>query len=122
MLKHLNFIAHATTSVFLAASGHVSAHDWYTELKTEDGTSCCSMKDCHPVLHRYTEDKDLEIQIGRIWIVVNSALVLSVSSPDDVAHACYYFGRGRKFNESRNYLDWEVKGPIIRCVVLPGNS
>jgi hypothetical protein len=122
ILKQLDFIALATTSLFVVASSHVSAHDWYIDLKAEDGISCCSMKDCHPVLHRYTESNDLEVQIGRYWIVVSSELVLSVSSPDSDAHACYYYGRGQHFNESRNYLDWELKGPIIRCVVLPGNS
>src|SRR4051812_43369906 len=85
--------------------------------------SCCSMKDCQPVGHRYTGIKGLEIQIGEVWFVVNPASVLPLSSPDNDAHACYYYGRTRNVDESsKNYLNWYVTGPVIRCVILPGDS
>jgi acetyltransferase-like isoleucine patch superfamily enzyme len=113
----------ATTISFMAAITSVAGHDWYTVLKAEDGNSCCSMKDCHPVGHRYNGIIGLEIQIGEAWFVVNPASVLPVSSPDNNAHACYYYGSPRNIDkESKNYLNWYVVGPIIRCVILPSNS
>ena len=122
-LPRLNYVSLTTNLFFVAASTNVSAHDWYTPLKAQDGASCCSMKDCHPVGHRYTDIKGLEVQIGEVWFVVNPASVLPVSSPDNDAHACYYYGSTRNVDESsKNYLNWYVTGPIIRCVILPGDS
>jgi hypothetical protein len=122
-LPRLKYVALATTMFFMADPTNVSGHDWYTALKAEDGASCCSMKDCQPVGHRYTGIKGLEVQIGEVWFVVNPASVLPVSSPDNDAHACYYYGSTRNVDESsKNYLNWYVTGPIIRCVILPGDS
>jgi len=107
----------------IAASTNASGHDWYTALKAEDGASCCSMKDCHSVGYRYTGITGLEIQIGEVWFVVNPASVLPVSSPDNDAHACYYYGSTRSIDESsKNYLNMYVAGPVIRCVILPSDS
>ena len=122
-MPRLKYFALATTMFFMADPTNVSGHDWYTALKAEDGASCCSMKDCQPVGHRYTGIKGLEVQIGEAWFVVNPASVLPVSSPDNDAHACYYYGSTRNVDESsKNYLNWYVTGPIIRCVILPGDS
>jgi|tagenome__1003787_1003787.scaffolds.fasta_scaffold20618130_2 hypothetical protein len=122
-LTRLKYVVLATTVFFMAASTNVSGHDWYTALKAEDGASCCSMKDCQPVGHRYTSIRGLEIQIGGAWFVVSPASVLPVSSPDNDAHACYYYGSTRNVDESsRDYLKWYMTGPVIRCVILPGDS
>ena len=110
--------------LMLAVSpAHILAHDWYMGLKATDGASCCSNRDCHPVDYRYNASKGLEVRIGRIWVPINSTMVLPLSSPDDHAHACYYFGIQRNVDEqSSNYLNWEPTGPVIRCVILPGAS
>jgi hypothetical protein len=122
-LLRVKHVAMATIIFFMAAITNVSSHDWYTVLKAEDGASYCSMKDCHPVDHRYTGIKGLEVQIGEVWFVVNPGSVLPVSSPDNNAHACYYYGSTRNVDESsKYYLNWYVTGPVIRCVILPGDS
>ena len=116
-------VAMATTFTFIAAISNVTGHDWYTVLKAEDGSSCCSIKDCQPVEHRYNGIKGLEIQIGEVWFAVNLATVLPISSPDNSAHACYYYGSTQSIDKyNKNYLNWYVKGPVIRCVILPGHS
>jgi hypothetical protein len=113
----------ATALLFAAWPTHILAHDWYLDLKAKDGASCCSKKDCHPVDHRYTDGKGLELQIGVAWILVDPDVVLSTSSPDDHAHACYFYGSKRNTDEkSWNYLKWETTGPVVRCVILPGSS
>ena len=122
-MPRLIYVTLATIMFLMDASKEVSGHDWYTNLKAKDGASCCSMKDCQPVGHRYTGIKGLEVQIGEVWFVVNPASVLPVSSPDNDAHACYYYGSTRNVDESsKNYLNWYVTGPVIRCVILPGDS
>jgi hypothetical protein len=99
------------------------SHDWYSGLIAEDGIPCCDKRDCHPVGHRNTESKGLEIEIGGVWIPVRPQTVLQTISPDTSAHACYYYGSKMNLDlRSHNYLKSETTGPIIRCVVLPGNS
>jgi hypothetical protein len=111
--------------IFLCTSSQapVSAHDWYLDLKAADGASCCSKKDCRPVDHRRTDGKGLEIEIGGVWIVIAAALVQPTSSPDNRAHACWYYGSIRNLDDkSRDYLNWNTTGPFIRCVILPAES
>ena len=121
-MPRLIYVTLATIMFLMDASKEVSGHDWYTNLKAKDGASCCSMKDCHPVGYRYT-GKGFEIQIGGVWFAINPDSILPISSPDNDAHACYYYGSTRNVDEnSKNYLRWYVTGPVIRCVILPGDS
>lgn len=92
-------------------------HDWYTGLTASDGAACCSNKDCHPVRYRHTDVGSLEIEISAgYWISVSPDAVLPALSPDTSAHACYWFGSLRTGEHHQTI------GPVVRCVVLPGNS
>lgn len=112
-----------TVAFVLGVTATAASHDWYSGLIAEDGALCCNSRDCHPVGHRNTQDKGLEIEIGGIWISVRPKSVLQTTSPDTSAHACYYYGSRVNLDpRSHSYLKSETTGPVVRCVILPGNS
>lgn len=98
----------------LAALGRAAtpaaAHGWYTDLVSPSGERCCSEDDCRPVEHRY-DPKTGQLELEGTWVVVDPRAVLPMSSPDGNAHACFWRW-------------WMVRKmtPMIRCVILPGNS
>lgn len=103
-------------ALLAAASGAVGeparAHDWYTGLVSPAGESCCTDRDCQPVDHRYAPRSGrLEVAIEGTWVAVDPRAILPVASPDNSAHACFWRW-------------WMVRKmtPMIRCVILPGNS
>jgi hypothetical protein len=99
-------------SIFLVGTslmGQAQAHDWYTDLRTTDGRSCCGGEDCRPVEYRYSPEDGHQILIGDRWYAVKPNVILPVSSPDGRTHACY-----REFQGAA--------GPLILCVVLPGTA
>jgi hypothetical protein len=56
-----------------------AAHDWYSDLRTPSGLSCCSDQDCHRVGYRYTPERGHEIEIEGRWITIDSRIILPQS-------------------------------------------
>lgn len=88
-------------------------HEWYTDLKTKEGKSCCNNGDCKAVPYRRADDR-WEVQIAEDgkWHRVPEDSILDILSPDADAHACYvawYSSEQKKM---------EV---LIRCFILPGS-
>jgi hypothetical protein len=82
------------------------AHDWYTGLRSADGMSCCSQRDCRPVAYRINPDTGREeINANGAWYPVEYDKVLPFSSPDGDSHACWAGA---------------VERPVFRCIILPG--
>lgn len=94
----------------LLLAGQAEAHDWYGDLRTSEGRSCCGGQDCRPVEYRYSVEQGHQIRIGDQWFPVAPKTILPVSSPDGRTHACYLDPDGNG------------KRPIILCVVLPGTA
>ena len=65
------------------------AHDWYNDLTTRSGLSCCNDRDCQPVGHRYTTENGHEVEIEGYWTSVEPNVILPLSSPDGQTHACF---------------------------------
>jgi hypothetical protein len=82
------------------------AHDWYTGLRSADGMSCCSQRDCRPVAYRVNSSTGREeINANGAWYPVEYDKVLPFSSPDGGSHACWAEA---------------VQRPVFRCIILPG--
>jgi hypothetical protein len=89
-----------------AFSVPASAHEWYTGMRSPDGTPCCNERDCHPVEYRINPDTGREeINANGTWHPVDYDKVLPFSSPDGASHACWGEAAGR---------------PVFRCIILPG--
>jgi hypothetical protein len=106
------YAAATAALVILLTAKPASAHDWYTGLKTPDGASCCNEGDCQRVGHRYTPEAGHEIQIDDRWVHVDPRIILPLSSPDGLTHACFsrYWWTDPP---SKVFLN-------LRCVILGG--
>jgi hypothetical protein len=82
------------------------SHNWYNGLRSADGISCCSQRDCRPVAYRINPDTGREeINANGAWYPIEYDKVLPFSSPDGGSHACWGEAVGR---------------PVFRCIILPG--
>ena len=82
------------------------AHDWYEGLRSPAGIECCGERDCRPVHYRLNARNGREeIEANGRWWPIELDKVLTLSTPDGGAHACWDNPRGK---------------PQFRCIVLPG--
>lgn len=102
----------AIVAALSAPAGPAAAHDWYEGLTSPAGERCCNGRDCVPVGHRYASGSGrLEVEIDGRWVAVDPGALVAVPSPDGEAHACFW----------RHWMARTLT-PMIRCVVLPGES
>jgi hypothetical protein len=88
-----------------------SAHEWYTELRSDDGKRCCNGKDCSPTPMCIGASGHEGLLLGATCFPIPWEKVLDMPSPDANAHVCW-----------TNHSDlYSPIRPIIRCVVLPGS-
>lgn len=102
----------AVSAGLLVVASPAAGHDWYVGLVSPAGERCCSDRDCQPVDHRYdARTGALEVAVEEVWVQVDPRAVLPTASPDGDAHACFWRW-------------WMVRKmtPMIRCVILPGDS
>ena len=93
-------------AVLAAGPPPAAAHDWYTGLRSPQGTDCCGGRDCRPVPYRLgPETGREEIEANGAWWPAEHDKVLPFSSPDGSAHACWISPEGR---------------PAFLCIILPG--
>ncbi len=93
----------------LLTSSPIAAHSWYGGLMDPYGQNCCENRDCHRVEMCRTKRGDPGVEIGPVCVEIPWNRVLEISSPDGQAHACWSHVRGEP-------------APIVRCVILPGES
>lgn len=95
------------TVVLQALTWPAAAHDWYKELRDQNGSPCCSGRECKPVNYRYSATGSLEVDLDGMWMEVHPSKIVPTSSVDNNVHACF---------ETQRYRPYRV----LRCVVLPG--
>jgi hypothetical protein len=94
--------------VLQALAWPVAAHDWYKELRDQNGSPCCSGCECKTVNYRYnTTTGHLEVDLDGMWTEVHPSKIVPSSSIDNNVHACF---------ETQRYRPYRV----LRCVILPG--
>jgi hypothetical protein len=96
--------------VALLSAAPANAHDWYTDLKSPQGESCCNGRDCAPVPICVGSNGHEGLQLDTLCFPIPWPKVLDVPSPDGDAHVCW---------ENRPDHYGPVR-PVIRCVILPG--
>ena len=103
---------HVAATIISLTANPAPAHDWYSGLRTPSGVACCNDGDCQRVGHRYSAADGHEIQIDNHWVRVDPKIILPLSSPDGLTHACF----------SRYWwIDPPSKTFInLRCVILGG--
>jgi hypothetical protein len=106
---------HAAALTVMLEAGPATAHDWYSDLKTPQGLSCCSDRDCHPVGYRYSRETGHEIEILGYWVHIDPSVILPVSSPDGQTHACYMPSWSTGMAGSKVVF-------TVHCVILGGMS
>lgn len=88
------------------------AHDWYSNLVSPTGQSCCSNKDCRPVDSRYNpESRRLELGIDGTWTPIDTSKIIPVPSADGGTHACF----AKIWRENKMI-------PHFYCIILPGEA
>jgi hypothetical protein len=92
------------------------AHDWYKDLTSRNGLSCCNDRDCQRVGHRYTSENGHEVEIEGYWTSVEPNVILPLSSPDGQTHACF------ERSWSSLYGSHTSIRFIVRCVILGGEA
>lgn len=87
-----------------------SAHEWYTGLKTPDGSaSCCNNRDCRAVEECIAEGGAQGIVLRDACVPVDWSKVLPVGSPDGRWHAC-------------TMISIQPPGERPRCIVAPAGA
>lgn len=104
-------IGAAAAATLLISLSVAHGHDWYTDLRNNDGTACCNDRDCRPVDVCRLSDGREGIDVLGACRPIPWDLVLPVPSPDGQHHACW----------------WVVNGPYgpeprFRCVILAGGA
>ena len=110
LLSDLRRAGILAVAMLLLSQGIATAHDWYGELKTPNGGSCCGNRDCKPVDFCVT-DKGTEglVLAPGTCSPIDWSKVLRLPSPDGQAHACTAISRA-------------PPGVAARCIVLPGEA
>src|SRR5262249_29336944 len=76
-----------------AQEGHYGAgHDkwhqgFYSQLRRNDGGSCCNLMDCRPTQSRIIGDH-YEVKVDGVWTPVPYDKINNVVAPDGGAHVC----------------------------------
>jgi len=75
----------------LTLTSPIHAHDWFSELHSPLGQSCCGENDCRPVESRYNvQSGQLELQLDRMWVPIDRRKVVREQfSPDGKYYACW---------------------------------
>lgn len=64
------------------------AHEWYTDLRSPEGLSCCGEKDCEPAQTRMN-DGDIEVLLdGQWWRAMDPRWYITPPSQDGEWHVC----------------------------------
>jgi hypothetical protein len=91
------------------AAGHDKWHQgFYSQLRRNDGGSCCNLMDCRPTQSRIIGDH-YEVKVDGVWTPVPYDKINNVVAPDGGAHVC----APRQVGPNKG---------IIFCVILPSEG
>jgi hypothetical protein len=89
--------------------GHEKWHrEFYSKLKRNDGSPCCSNYDCRPTKSRWVRDH-YEVEVEGRWTVVPWDIIKPEIAPDSGAHVC-------ASPETDGFM------ASLFCVILPPDS
>jgi hypothetical protein len=79
------------TATLVTLANPIHAHDWFSELHSPLGQSCCGENDCRPVESRYNvQSGQLELRLDGMWVPIDHRKVVREQfSPDGKYYACW---------------------------------
>jgi len=90
-------------------AGHDKLHQgFYSQLRRNDGGSCCNLMDCRPTQSRIVGDH-YEVKVDGVWTPVPYDKINNVVAPDGGAHVC----APRQVGPNKG---------VIFCVILPSEG
>src|SRR5499425_3355579 len=90
-------------------AGHDKLHQgFYSQLRRNDGGSCCNLMDCRPTQSRIVGDH-YEVKVDGVWTPVPYDKINNVVAPDGGAHVC----APRQVGQNKG---------VIFCVILPSEG
>src|SRR5262245_35019938 len=105
----LFFCVNAAAQEGYYGAGHDRWHQgFYSQLRRNDGGSCCNLIDCRPTQSRIVGDH-YEVKVDGVWTPVPYDKINNVVAPDGGAHVCAPIQVGPN------------KG-VIFCVILPSEG
>jgi hypothetical protein len=89
--------------------GHDKWHQGsYSQLRRNDGGSCCNLMDCRPTQSRIVGDH-YEVKVDGVWTPVPYDKINNVVAPDGGAHVC----APRQLGPNKG---------VLFCVILPSEG
>ena len=84
----LFFCVNAAAQEGYYGAGHDTWHQgFYSQLRRNDGGSCCNLMDCRPTQSRIVGDH-YEVKVDGVWTPVPYNKINNVVAPDGGAHVC----------------------------------
>src|SRR6516165_5885458 len=84
----LFFCANAVAQEGYYGADHNKWHqNFYSQLRRNDGGSCCNLMDCRPTQSRIIGDH-YEVKVDGVWTPVPYDKINNVVAPDGGAHVC----------------------------------
>ena len=105
----LFFCVNAVAQEGYYGAGHDKWHQgFYSQLRRNDGGSCCNLMDCRPTQSRIVGDH-YEVKVDGVWTPVPYDKINNVVAPDGGAHVC----APRQVGPNKG---------VIFCVILPSEG
>jgi hypothetical protein len=105
----LFFCVNAAAQEGYYGAGHDKLHQgFYSQLRRNDGGSCCNLMDCRPTQSRVVGDH-YEVKVDGVWTPVPYDKINNVVAPDGGAHVC----APRQVGPNKG---------VIFCVILPSEG
>src|SRR5262249_5424434 len=105
----LFFCVNAAAQEGYYGAGHDKWHQgFYSQLRRNDGGSCCNLMDCRPTQSRIVGDH-YEVKVDGVWMPVPYDKINNVVAPDGGAHVC----APRQVGQNKG---------VIFCVILPSEG
>src|SRR5262249_37913745 len=83
----LFFCVNAAAQEGYYGAGHDKCQGFYSQLRRNDGGSCCNLMDCRPTQSRIVGDH-YEVKVDGVWTPVPYGKINNVVAPDGGAHVC----------------------------------
>src|SRR5262249_23735632 len=105
----LFFCVNAAAQEGYYGAGHDKWHQgFYSQLRRNDGGSCCNLMDCRPTQSRIIGDH-YEVKVDGVWTPVPYGKINNVVAPDGGAHVC----APRQVGPNKG---------VLFCVILPSEG
>ena len=98
-----------------------TAHDIYSGLRSNYGTTCCDDSDCRPAQYRVTK-AGVQMRVEQKWVVVPPSAIQYRILAGDRGETAGGHWCGRRAHDVEPLNDASADGYFTFCAILPPNS